>query len=145
NILDIFAGTGAMGLEALSRSHLEEAHCVFVDSDPKAAEVIRKNIGTCKEEDRSEVLTADALKAISILANDKRTFELVVMDAPYNNEELTSKVLLALSKSSILSSEALIICETSLEVELQETQGLQLLKEKAYGDTKVSFFLKDKD
>ena len=147
-VLDLFAGTGALGIEALSRG---AADAVFVDKDPRAAEVIRKNLDTCGLEGVARVLKRDALGALEYLKKKEEQFDLVFMDAPYAEEELTRKTLRHISSCGLLAPGAIVVCEApareaklpGLPTEDVETAavgaGLKLLKKKLYSDTAVYF------
>ena len=77
-MLDLFAGTGQMGIEALSRG---ASHAVFCDAAPKALSVIRKNIAAARVEDRAEVIGADFVSALRRLQG--RQFDVIFLDPPY--------------------------------------------------------------
>ncbi|MCL5736054.1 MAG: 16S rRNA (guanine(966)-N(2))-methyltransferase RsmD [Actinobacteria bacterium] len=79
-VLDLFAGTGAMGLEALSRG---AAHCVFVESNAAVADTLRANVGALGFESRSEVLVADYVTATCRLMGTLGLFDLLFVDPPY--------------------------------------------------------------
>ena len=108
-VLDLFAGTGALGIEALSRGALD---AVFVEKDPRAVEVIRKNLDTCGLEGVASLLKRDALGALGYLRKKEERFELVFMDAPYAEGELTRETLRRLSSSGVLAPGAIVVCET---------------------------------
>jgi 16S rRNA (guanine966-N2)-methyltransferase len=83
-VLDLCAGTGAVGLEALSRGALS---CAFVESDGMACDAIRRNVGACGLEDRARVVRSDALRYLDALPEDT-AFELVFADPPYSSTVL---------------------------------------------------------
>ncbi|MEE9614349.1 MAG: 16S rRNA (guanine(966)-N(2))-methyltransferase RsmD [Thermodesulfobacteriota bacterium] len=137
-VLDLFAGTGAMGIEALSRGSVE---VVFVDSAARAAAVIRKNLEACGFEGAARVLKKDALSSLSYLAGKGESFDLVFMDAPYREASLAADTLRALADGGVLTPGAVVICEADRRTEFDtEVEGLELLKRKRYGDTAVYFF-----
>jgi len=142
-VLDLFAGTGALGIEALSRG-AEEA--TFVDKSQESCKVIKDNLNTCKIEEGTRVLKKDSLEAVRSL-KDGEGFDLVFMDAPYGDLEVTKKVLNALGLSKALSSDSLIVCEVSSKEVLAEDffkeNRLGLIKEKKYGDSAVYFLEKN--
>lgn len=82
-MLDLFAGTGALGIEALSRG---AAEAVFVEKDRKALETLRKNIASCGLETRSRIIPMPAEKAIPYLAKLSAKFDLIFLDPPYRSE-----------------------------------------------------------
>ncbi len=127
DILDLFAGSGAMGLEALSRgSH----KAMFVDNNKNAIGCIEKNIKAAKAEDRSTVLQSDALKFLQS-CNDK--YDLIFLDPPYF-DGLYASVLNMIEKKDILSENGLIIVEWDYENGFTDKLGcFQVFKEKKYG------------
>jgi 16S rRNA (guanine966-N2)-methyltransferase len=134
--LDLFAGSGQMGLEAVSRG--AEA-AVFVENSRKAAACIEANIKFTKFTDRCTLLVKDAVSAIRWM-NQKEKFDLVFMDPPYG-KMLETEVLRALSESSLLEEEALIVVETALDIDLAQAEelGYQITKEKTYKTNKHIF------
>ncbi len=143
-ILDIFAGTGAMGIEALSRG---AAAATFVDSSRGAVAVIRKNLALCGLEKEGRIINKDARAALSDLkpqrTGGKRRpggFDLIFMDAPYCDAALTEAALKLVADSRLLSSGACIVCEISKKKPMESLPaGLTLIKEKTYGDTLIYF------
>jgi 16S rRNA (guanine(966)-N(2))-methyltransferase RsmD len=111
--LDLFAGSGAMGLEALSRG---AAHVTFVEKNRFALAAIRKNISQLAVEDLSEVLGLDAFKALDSLATAGRSFELIYADPPYG-EGFGERILCFLDTHSLLShTGSLFLEEESLHL-----------------------------
>jgi 16S rRNA (guanine966-N2)-methyltransferase len=116
-ILDIFAGFGSLGLEALSRG---AEHCTFIDNSRQATEVLKENIQTLALEPReSKVLPLDWQEALTLLKNQKRQFNLVFLDPPYNVPNLSQNVLLGLAGSGIVRPSSWVICEHSNRDELK--------------------------
>ncbi len=108
-MLDLFAGTGQMGIEALSRG---AARAVFVDQSPKAMSVIRKNIAAARVQTRAELIQTDFRQALQRLKAQK--FDIIFLDPPYGGEILNS-ALNAVEVFDILSTDGIIICESSVE------------------------------
>lgn len=137
NFLDLFAGSGGIGIEALSRGAKE---AVFVEKNPKAAECIRENLKRTKLEADGSVLVTDVISALRRLEGHK-TFEYVFMDPPYN-KLLEKEVLEYLAGSDLLSEDALLIVEASLETDFSylEELGYSVIKRKEY-KTNVHMFL----
>lgn len=135
-VLDLFAGTGALGLEALSRN-AEKA--VFIEVSQKAVAVIRKNIGTSFSESQAEVIKWDIIKNLNCLQG-RKGFSLVFMDPPYH-KEMIGKTLIHLDKTNALSDGALIIAEHSSEEKLSEyPESFSQVDFRRYGKSAVSFF-----
>ena len=132
HVLDLFAGSGQMGVEALSRGAFS---CVFVDSDRKAVEATRKNIANCNFEERAEVLSCDAVSALSRMK--KGRFGLIFLDPPYNTELLETSVL-KICTLDLLAQGGIMVCETEVGHTLpQLPEGYKILKEYRYGRTVV--------
>ncbi len=132
-ILDLFAGTGAMSLEALSRGALS---AVLIEKDKSAAEIIKKNIALCKAQD-ARLIVADCFSVIPSL---KGQFDLVFIDPPYNRG-LLSKALIALLNTDCLSEDALIVAETSSsEPEEICFEHLFEIKRAKYGEAQIIYY-----
>ncbi|MFC4766054.1 16S rRNA (guanine(966)-N(2))-methyltransferase RsmD [Effusibacillus consociatus] len=138
-VLDLFAGTGSLGIEALSRG-MDRA--VFIDQDPKALQIIRKNVESCGVENRVRIFRNDARRAISLLAKNQETFDLVFMDPPYHLD-LIPKMISALSQQNLLEDTAIIVGEHSSARELPDRiEAFFRWKFVTYGDIAVSFYKK---
>ena len=135
-VLDLYAGTGAFGLEAISRG---AATVVFVDSDRKSAAVIRKNIDICGENDRSTVICGDILLSPTMFAATGNTFDLVFMDPPYDTPAIR-QTLENLVQKSVLKKGAILIVEHDKYEEIPEDiPGLEITDKRKYGKTFVTF------
>ena len=143
-VLDLFAGSGALGLEALSRG---ACGVCFVDIDKRCTAIINKNLehlGVVKSEAvEARNFTNDAFRSIKILEKKKEVFDIVFLDPPYHRE-LAKKALKTLSESAILPTRSFVIVEHSKKDELGVfSPKLTLIKVITYGDIKVSFFSND--
>ncbi|MCI5494282.1 MAG: 16S rRNA (guanine(966)-N(2))-methyltransferase RsmD [Lachnospiraceae bacterium] len=139
--LDLFAGSGQMGLEAVSRG---ASYAVFVENAKKAAACIEDNIHFTKFEDRCKLMQMDVTAAIRSLEG-KYTFDIIFLDPPYK-KELEKDVLLSLRQSSILKGNTKIIVEAALKTDFSyiEEMGYEILKEKTY-KTNMHLFLRKKN
>ncbi|MEE8575197.1 MAG: 16S rRNA (guanine(966)-N(2))-methyltransferase RsmD [Thermodesulfobacteriota bacterium] len=136
-VLDLFAGTGAMGIEALSRGAEE---VVFVDADPVALATIKKNIETVGTEARTEVYKLDSLEAVKTLSRKGRSFDLIFMDPPYA-VDIYDKLLGAVRTGELLKPGALIVVELSSRKSIDvDIKGLVERDNRRYGDTSIYFF-----
>ena len=134
-VLDAFAGTGNLGLEALSRG---ASRAVFIENDPQAIKVIRANIKKLRLEDRTRVIQGDARSVLSSLAGEK--FDLVFLDPPYR-KNLYEDVFFFLIKYQLLSKYAILVSEHSKSIPFSPNMDeLELYKSKTYGDTVLNFF-----
>lgn len=138
--LDLFAGSGQMGLESLSRGG---EYSVFVDNNRKAAKCIEENIRFTKFDTQARLIPSDVISALYTLEG-KYKFDIVFMDPPYN-KELERNVLTYLKDSTILKDDSIIIVEASAETSFAyvEELGYEIIKHKKY-KTNAHVFLKRK-
>lgn len=127
--LDLFSGSGAIGIEALSRG---AAFAVFVEKDRAAAECIKKNLAFTKLGDNGQILRKDVGAALKSLEKGA-PFDLIFMDPPYGRG-LERQVLEYLAHSSLLAEEGTVVVEASLETPFDHVQdlGFQVIKIKKY-------------
>jgi 16S rRNA (guanine(966)-N(2))-methyltransferase RsmD len=136
-VLDLFSGTGNLGVEALSRG---AGRAVFVDESQKSVNIIKKNIEICGLADRSEALRSSVETAIRLLSKKGGIFNLVFLDPPYE-KGLVEKTLEDVVKEGIVEDGAVVIAEHSLrERPSDEYDGLTLIDRRKYGDTEISFY-----
>jgi 16S rRNA (guanine966-N2)-methyltransferase len=132
-VLDLFAGSGAMGLEALSRG---ARRCVFVESDRAACAVIRSNLEKLRLTG-ALVLCRDVFQALREERAAGRTYDLVLADPPYGAwEELEPRLAEALPP--VLGPDGILVVETSARVE--PTLPLALVTSRRYGSARISLF-----
>jgi 16S rRNA (guanine966-N2)-methyltransferase len=135
-VLDVFAGTGALGIEALSRG-AESA--VFIDSSPTAVRLIEANLRLCGVEGRARVQRCDLLRMGKCIRSAFAPFDLVFMDPPYHLHAVR-QALLNLHQSGTLAQNALIVAEHSAEEQIAvEGAPFWLNDRRRYGKTVVSF------
>lgn len=127
--LDLFSGSGAIAIEALSRG---ADHAVLVEQNPKAAECIRENLVFTKVADRAELQKCDVLTALHRMEGQK-PFDIIFMDPPYN-QELEHQVLAYLEHSTLADEYTVIVVEASLETDFSylEDLGFHAYKYKKY-------------
>lgn len=135
SVADIFAGTGNLGLEALSRG---AAAAVFVDASPAALALARDNAVRARLEGRAEFLRMDAAQAISHFARGGRRFDLVFCDPPYN-KGLVAAILGRLDAADVLAPDGLIVIEHSRHEPLPALAALTAGRTERYGETLVTF------
>jgi 16S rRNA (guanine966-N2)-methyltransferase len=142
-VLDVFAGTGALGLEALSRG---AAWASFIESDPTALRALRANVAACKAEDRTEILAGDALTVTpaSRPAQSGRprpgsdaSASLVFLDPPYG-DNLVPRALTRLREAGRVSPAALVVAETGRDETWTPDQ--ELLAERRHGAARILIF-----
>ena len=137
--LDLFAGSGQIGLEAVSRGG---AYAVFVENNKKAAACIEENIRFTKFGDKCRLISTDVLAAIRSLEGKYR-FDYIFMDPPYKSK-LEHEVLRQLSKSSLQKNDTVIIVEAALDKDFTYVTelGYEIIKEKIYKTNKHLFLCK---
>lgn len=131
-VLDFYAGTGALGLEALSRGAES-----LVAVDQRTATLIKENVELCQAADRVRILKMDVEKAASILKGEK--FSLVFSDPPYRQGGI-EKTIALLEKHDLLAEEALIVLEFAREEIIVAPLHWKMWKEQTFGETKVQYF-----
>ncbi len=127
--LDLFAGSGGIGIEALSRGAKE---AVFVEQNRKAAECIRENLVHTKLDGQGKLLVSDAISAIRRMDGQEK-FDLIFMDPPYQ-KDLERAALEALVGTSLLDADTLIIVEVKLNTQADylDALGYELVRRKIY-------------
>jgi len=137
NVLDLFAGSGALGIEALSRG---AAKCIFNDLNKQAKQVIIANIRFTKLESKAVVYSLDAEKLLDILQKEAQVFDLVFVDPPYQSG-LYERILEKLVSNGLLKQDAIIVaeCDSNVIIEPQDDR-LCLFKKSRYGDSQVWYY-----
>lgn len=138
-VLDLFAGVGTLGIEALSRG---ARRAVFVELDARTAAALRANLDAAGLRARAEVWRQDALRAVRRLEERGDRFHLVFLDPPYRSGWLR-KALARLATSSVLREDGLVVAE-SARGEAVEAAGLRVVWQRTYGDTAVTFLEKER-
>lgn len=134
-VLDCFAGTGALGIEALSRG---ANHATFLDLSSRATDLIRKNLALCHCTDRATVWQLPAIKGLQRLGAQGEHFDLVFIDPPYE-EGLLSPSLAAAAEAQLLAPNGLIIMEHHPKELPHIPPALRLTDQRKYGQTLISF------
>ena len=138
--LDLFAGSGSMGIEALSRGAEKVA---FVEPNPEAQRIILQNLEKCRmtgDSRRWVLLKSPALAGLKTLKEQKLSFDLVYVDPPFA-DDLYEPTLLGLSPSGILRQEAMVVVEHFHKTVLQKNYDkLEFYKDRRLGDSCLSFF-----
>jgi len=136
-VLDLFAGTGSLGIEALSRG---AASAVFVDSQVQSVRSLAKNISTFGLEEKSTVLRQDILRGLGFLRTLDRAFDLVFMDPPYH-KGFAEKTIHVLDRSACVAHGACVVIEHSIREPLPDKVGpFESMDRRQKGKTVVSFY-----
>lgn len=141
-VLDLFAGSGGLGIEALSRG---SDYACFVDMSREAVRCITGNVKRARFDEKSDILLMDYRNALLRLTGMGKRFDLVFIDPPYG-KGLDYQALIALRESELLDDDALIVLETSIEQESFdfEAMGYEVNKIKTY-KSNMHYFLTKKD
>ncbi|GGG12745.1 16S rRNA (guanine(966)-N(2))-methyltransferase RsmD [Paenibacillus abyssi] len=135
--LDLFAGTGGLGIEALSRG-VERA--VFIDLDRHSIEVIRRNVEAAGMTGRAEIYKNEAERAIKLLQKRELSFSLVFLDPPYKLKNADA-LMLELAQRGMLEEDAIIVVEhESGHRYAEQFGGFEQYKQSQYGETTVSVY-----
>lgn len=133
-VLDLFSGTGQLGIEALSRG---AEHCVFVDIRREAVSLIRDNLAHTGLTDRAKVVQGDYL---AYLTQSKETFDVILLDPPYG-DEIIKKALQTITRIDKLSENGIIICENGSNFDWPSVfEPYALQKEYQYGRIKLALY-----
>lgn len=131
-VLDLYAGSGALGIEALSRGVKE---VTFVEKHPQVAEIIRSNLAKLGLDNSNiRILVQDAAKAAELLQNTQ--FDIIISDPPYNDFSTVATGLFA----KLLSKDGILVLSQSKDSALAEFDGLELLKTRSYAGARISIY-----
>jgi len=135
--LDLYAGSGALGIEALSRN-IDWVD--FVDQEPRCCATIKQNLAKVGFLQKAHVYCSKVAKALTFL---KKNYDVIFMDPPYSDQN-TGNTITQLANSEFLSDKSLLVVSHASRSPLQENyDGLNVVKEKRYGDTCISIYQKE--
>ena len=153
SFLDLCAGTGNIGIEALSRG---AKHVTFLERDPRCIQIIEQNLRTCglttepraayNQTDTISLLRCDAVKGVTYLQKQDAVFEIIYFDPPYGTRleggsELYTACLALLAENSLLRTSGTLLVEHAKQFVIPDTVGsLTRSRQANYGDTVVSFY-----
>ena len=144
-MLDLFAGAGGVGLEALSRG---AAHATFVERDPQAVAALHKNVTTLGVRSRARVLQGGVASAIDRLALEGVPFDVVFLDPPYEGErakgtspDLVDKTLERLGEGTVITADAVVVAQHMTKQPPHGVTGmLTAVRQRRFGETTLTFF-----
>lgn len=139
DILDLYAGSGSLGIEALSRGGRK---AIFIEKDYIAANFLKQNLINTSFHDISKVMTLDVVKSIDILANKSLKFDILFCDPPYNIDEIKIRsILKKINKSKLLKIGGMLIYHHSKRISFSGISiGMNLIKRIKTGESVVSFY-----
>lgn len=142
NVLDLFAGSGALGIETLSRG---ANSVVFCDNNQESVRIITKNIENTKMKEKSIVIKADYKKALSNLKSDQNKFDIVFLDPPYKTD-FALRAVEYIMEYDLLNQKGIIILETNDEKmhnKILSIDGIEIFDERKYGKVILIFIRKE--
>ncbi|PIR16967.1 MAG: 16S rRNA (guanine(966)-N(2))-methyltransferase RsmD [Deltaproteobacteria bacterium CG11_big_fil_rev_8_21_14_0_20_49_13] len=134
-VLDLFAGTGAVAIEALSRGAV---HATFVDMSHEAITIIGKNIERCRFAEKAKVFPRPVSVAVEYFGRHQERFDLIFVDPPYL-KNMVNSTLAKIAEANILAEGGRIVVEHHPKEPIREVAGLALTDTRKYGQTSVSF------
>lgn len=134
-ILDLFGGSGAISLEAISRG-FDKA--LIIEKNRQACNIIRENAEMLKESDKVEIWNCSYVSALNRLKDENREFDLIYADPPYRFS-IGNELIDFISNSTLLKEKAYLILETLKEEEIKESDKLYIEKQAIYGITKITY------
>ena len=133
-VLDLFAGTGQLGIECLSRG---AAEAVFAERRPDALKLIRENLKVTELSDRARVVAGDSLE---FLSTTKEKYDIILLDPPYN-KGLLDECFRLIAENELLTEDGVIVAEHRREEKMpEELHGFQKQKERRYGIVMLSIY-----
>ena len=137
NVLDLFAGTGSLGIECLSRG---AKNCVFVDKSRESINIVKSNVKKARVENESTILNIDFKDAVKRLSTQNQKFDVIFMDPPYY-ENMFIDCLKSIDELNLLHEDGIIVVEHDTKDQFEETIGrLVKTRDKKYGNTTITFY-----
>ncbi len=135
--LDICAGSGAVGIEALSRG---AAHATFIERARPACSIIRENLSALALEGEARIVGREAAQALSLLSEERKPFDIAFLDPPYASE-LYSQVLERLSSGELIAGDGIVVVEHRSKTPLAEAYGrLRVYRKTRQGESALTFY-----
>lgn len=137
DVLDLYAGSGALGIEALSRG---AKSATFLDSSFKSINLLKMNLERTHLEGASKILKRDILAGLKAIKKEGLIFDVVFMDPPYRVGQNKIRAVLGVLAGGVLRSRGIAVLEHSTRFEVPEVEGFEVVDVKKYGDTAISYF-----
>lgn len=135
--LDLFSGTGNIGIEALSRG---AAGSTFVENNKNNIHIIKENLHITGLEDRARLICRDAADALILLGKEGQKFDIIFLDPPYH-EDYEIKTLACIALYGVLAPGGMVVVESCGKHQLPRIiEGLEIVRQEKYGDTLLSFY-----
>ncbi|MDD3048652.1 MAG: 16S rRNA (guanine(966)-N(2))-methyltransferase RsmD [Bacilli bacterium] len=134
--LDLFAGSGSLGIEAISNG---ASYVYFVDNNKEALKTIKANILNCKINNKCELIGGHYHKALTNFVKNNLKFDLIFLDPPYQ-EDIIKDILNYINKFNLLNDKGLVICEFTIDNLIESYGTLKLINHKIYRDKKIKIY-----
>lgn len=141
-LLDLFAGSGSVGIEALSRGAKK---VIFVDKSNQAVRVIKENLSHCGFEKVGHVYHGDIFQALGVLARQGELFDLIYIDPPFTNSQIFSEVMELLDRTDIYGENADIVLRTPRKMEMPSFTRLKKYRHKSYGESSLHYYCRQEE
>jgi 16S rRNA (guanine966-N2)-methyltransferase len=135
--LDLFAGSGSVGIEALSRG---AAYVIFIDNSGPAVKVIKENLLNCGFLNAYEVYQTDVFKGVAALNKRGETFDLIYIDPPFKQPELFSRVMAMINDIDIMALNAVLVLRTPRKMEMPSWPRLTKFQLRNYGESSLHYY-----
>ncbi len=137
-VLDLFAGSGSVGIEALSRG---ASKVVFVDNDINAIQTIKENLSNCGLKNGLEVLNNDVFRVIELLSRHGQKFNYIYVDPPFTNARIFNEVMLVLGRANILEDDGVLVIRAQKQKEMAESfHSLAKYRQINYGESNLHYY-----
>lgn len=140
--LDLFAGSGGLSIEAVSRG-FDQA--ILIDKEPLALKTIKENIAMTKEEDKFKVFRNDANRALDVLSRQGQKFDLIFMDPPYLKQEIVQQITKMIALD-LVATGGKIICEVDKKADLPDViESFSAVRRENYGITQIVIYQEEQE
>lgn len=138
DFLDLFAGSGSVGIEALSRG---ADRVVFIDNSSLAVKVIQANLAHCHFTEKHEVFKNDVFKAVDRLKKDSRWFDYIYIDPPFTQENIFPEIMRKMDGTQLLKDQGTLIIRTPRKMEMPAAlKNLQRVRHNHYGESTLHYY-----
>ncbi|CFY04893.1 RNA methyltransferase, RsmD [Syntrophomonas zehnderi OL-4] len=138
SVLDLFAGSGSVGIEALSRG---AGRVVMVDNDKNAIQVIKENLANCGINVGFEIFFNDVFKAVDLLNRHQEKFDFIYIDPPFTNDKIFAQIMQLLGEIKVLASDGSLVIRTKKQKEMAESYGhLYKYRSRIYGESCLHYY-----
>lgn len=141
-VIDVFAGTGSLGLEALSRG---ASNCYLIDKSKDTYDLLRQNVTNLKFEDKCKTFNMDSYKVLEQLGESSEKFDIIFIDPPYVKDMIPPAILIIEKYKMLLNSGIIVTKVDSIEEIYQGTDKIKLYNHRKYGNTTICFYRCEED